>query len=139
MSPTFINNTIHFYFEKDDQPGLHVWTNEHDPTTNEFVYMPVDIPFLTREQEHLTNDSEGMQCMNFPNPFSEFTHLIFNSPENGIMKLSIYNSKGQIMRNSKHSCNIGLNKLIFRSKNLDPGIYFYTIMLDDDTLWEDDC
>jgi len=134
MSPTFVDNKIHFYFEADPEPGLHVWTNEHNPTTNEFVYMPIDIPFLTGEQEYFSHDNAELNCINYPNPFSGYTHLIFNAPESVIMQLFIYNSNGQLIRNRKHTCNKGLTKLIFKSENLDPGIYLYKIMLDNNTL-----
>jgi len=134
MSPTFVNNTIHFYFEKDDQPGLHVWTNEHDPITNEFVYMPVDIPFLTGKEEIYQDKDQSLSIINYPNPFSDYTSLIFNMPEQGTVHLNIYNINGQLMRKRKYTCNKGQNKLILERKNLTPGIYFYTIMLDKNSL-----
>ncbi len=129
MSPTFINNTIHFYFETDPEPGLHVWTNEHNPTTNEFVYMPVEIPFLTGEQEYITheNNSDGV-CLNYPNPFNNYTHIEFKSKKAEIIQLNIYNSEGKQIRSTQYNCQKGQNRIKLKRDQLTQGLYFYTII-----------
>ncbi|MEA3474853.1 MAG: DNRLRE domain-containing protein [Candidatus Cloacimonadota bacterium] len=69
---------------------------------------------------------------NYPNPFNTETTISFNLPKNGNVKLTIYNSKGQIVKTLVDNyLNIGEHKIEFDASNLISGIYFYKIQIYD--------
>jgi hypothetical protein len=81
-----------------------------------------------REQDngHITQNYELYQ--NFPNPFNPFTTISFFQPVNGPVRLSVYNSLGQLVKilaDKEHSN--GLHRIIFNGSSLSSGAYFYTL------------
>ena len=65
---------------------------------------------------------------NYPNPFNPSTEIVYNIPQPGFVRLSIYNSLGQrvavllnkFQQSGKHEIN-------FSGKNLASGVYFYRL------------
>ena len=129
MSPTFTDNKIHFFFQNDDFAGLHVWTNEHGATTNNMVYMPIEISFLTATEKYETTEDNFFEVsQNYPNPFSDKSNIIVNLKTKSYLHFSILNFLGQVV----HEINLGLkdkgkHRIEIDRKNLKPGIYFYVV------------
>jgi hypothetical protein len=75
---------------------------------------------------------------NYPNPFNPETKIVFNLPEEGDVKLEIYNIKGQKVKvftfpnwglgTSEYS--VVWNGTDENNKPVSSGIYFYKLMVD---------
>ena len=76
---------------------------------------------------------------NYPNPFNPSTTISFSIPNESIIKLGIYNIKGQLVRvivnkvlsSGEHS--VVWNGRDSNSKSVSSGIYFYKINVNDKT------
>lgn len=70
---------------------------------------------------------------NFPNPFNPETTIVFNIPQNQHVNISIYNVKGQVVRNLADGVfNSGQHKIVWNGKHndgssLSSGVYFYRL------------
>ena len=134
MSPTFTDNKIHFFFECDPFPGLHVWTNEHIAVNNDIVYMSADISFLTgTEYPALTLQNSTEVSQNYPNPFNEKTCLIVKLHKKSHLHLLILNTMGQEVRNKDYGMKeVGKFMIEINRDNLPEGLYFYVISSGED-------
>ena len=83
----------------------------------EFEHVP-DIPIL---------------CNNYPNPFNPSTTIGFSIPNESKIKISVYNIKGQRVKNLiNEKCNRGNHKVIWdgkdsNNKSVVSGVYFYKL------------
>ncbi len=65
---------------------------------------------------------------NYPNPFNPTTKIIFNLASAGNVKLIIYNTLGQRVRELINGfLSAGQHSVIFNGKDLASGIYFYRL------------
>ena len=70
---------------------------------------------------------------NFPNPFNPITTLRYDLPENGMVNITIYNMKGEVVKTLFNSYqNVGFRSVQWNATNdknipVSAGIYFYTI------------
>jgi len=78
--------------------------------------------------------SEKLAIMkNYPNPFASYTTITYSIPEDGKVKLSIYNLKGQLVKKLVNEIQeIGAYTEIWDGKNsqgklVRSGVYFYQI------------
>lgn len=73
---------------------------------------------------------------NYPNPFNPETNIEFSLPEPAIVKLTIFNLKGQqIKKWNKHHYNAGKHSLVWNgtdtnNKRVSSGIYFYKVSIE---------
>ncbi|MDA3838374.1 MAG: C25 family cysteine peptidase [Candidatus Delongbacteria bacterium] len=71
---------------------------------------------------------------NYPNPFNPVTEINFYVANNNEVKLSIFNSSGQLVKDLvKEKLNKGMHTAIFNATSLNSGIYFYTLEVDNKT------
>ncbi|MCK4338889.1 MAG: DNRLRE domain-containing protein [Candidatus Cloacimonetes bacterium] len=69
---------------------------------------------------------------NYPNPFNLETTISFNLPKSGNVKLTVYNSKGEVVKTLVDSyLNVGEHSIEFDASDLTSGIYFYKMQTDD--------
>ena len=67
-------------------------------------------------------------AQNYPNPFNPETNIKFSIPENSLVRISVYNSLGQIIENLVNErLSAGEYVTKFHGEALSSGIYFYTI------------
>lgn len=129
MSPYFTGNNIHFAFQSDPEPGIHVWLNGHPPVENEIVYMKHPLSTLTGIDNQVPISSLNFSLsQNYPNPFNDRTFVITTLEKDSYISMKILNVVGQEVR----YVNFGLvNKGTFRfgieKKNLTGGIYYYIL------------
>jgi len=73
--------------------------------------------------------SQNYQLMqNFPNPFNPVTTISYNMPKAGSVKISIFNSLGQLISQPVNEFkNAGTHITYFDGSNYAAGIYFYTM------------
>lgn len=75
----------------------------------------------------------------YPNPFNESTRIQYSIPHDGIVRVSIYTRKGELVRNLMWAPQFsGENSLVWNGKNasgsiLSNGIYLYTVLYDGET------
>ncbi len=78
------------------------------------------------------NDTSGdinlpqiTNLINYPNPFNPTTTISFSSKMNGVVSLSIFNSKGEtISEFANMELKIGTNNFIFNAEYLHSGTYY---------------
>ena len=70
---------------------------------------------------------------NFPNPFNPITTLRYDLPQSGMVNITIYNVKGELVKTLLNSYqNAGFKSILWnatndRNKPVSAGIYLYTI------------
>ena len=65
---------------------------------------------------------------NYPNPFNPITSIQFSIADQQDVNLSIYNYKGELVNKLIDSrMNKGIHRISFNAKNINSGIYFYTL------------
>ena len=129
MSPFFTGNNIHFTFQRDDEPGIHVWLNGHAIVYNDIIYMKHPTSILTGTGEQISVLSNGFSLsQNYPNPFIDRTFVIVALEKDSYLSMKILNVMGQEVR----YVDFGLVKkgdfrFGIRKENLPGGIYYYTL------------
>jgi hypothetical protein len=95
-------------------------------------------PFVESTQYLIPNTQ--YQLYNYPNPFNPITKIIFNLPEEGNVKLEIYNIKGQKVK-TLLDCYMspGRSELIWNGKDdngkrVSSGVYFYQLVTEKKTI-----
>jgi len=65
---------------------------------------------------------------NYPNPFNPSTSIEYSVPENGFVKLSVYNLVGEeVIVLVNETVNAGFYEVTFNAAGLPSGIYFYRL------------
>lgn len=67
---------------------------------------------------------------NTPNPFSGTSQVEFNAPHSALTTIKVSNMLGEIVSSKVIMSKTGINKIMFNAKDFEPGIYFYTISSD---------
>ena len=70
----------------------------------------------------------GFEFTGYPNPFSEGTTITYNLPENGTVKLTVYNILGeQVSELVNEAQKSGKHSVTFSPKNLQTGMYTFKL------------
>ena len=64
---------------------------------------------------------------NKPNPFHGVSTVEFTSPVSGTFTLKVSNMLGETVSTKMLMAHRGINRIMFNSKDFEPGIYFYTL------------
>jgi len=65
---------------------------------------------------------------NYPNPFNNSTVISYQLANAGLVKLSVYNAKGEIIQNLVNtSQSAGTHNIQFNANGLNSGVYFYRL------------
>jgi hypothetical protein len=84
----------------------------------------------------IENQSENIPAaaalyQNYPNPFNNSTKISYSIAQTAIVKLSIFNIKGEFVRDLINARqNKGQHSVIFNAGDLNSGIYFYRLKID---------
>jgi hypothetical protein len=76
---------------------------------------------------HLVSSSRFEVLQNTPNPFSGLSTVEFNSPIAAMTTIKVSNMLGKEVSTKIILAKSGINKIMFNAKDFAPGIYFYTI------------
>lgn len=122
--PTFTDAGWDFVGETDNGTE-DIW--EIDPLVND------GYPFLSNLTVGIADEQECVPVaiqlsQNYPNPFNPETKITFSIPSAQDVKLTVYNSNGQLVRkliNEKLSA--GKHSKQFNGDKLNSGVYFYTL------------
>lgn len=83
---------------------------------------------VTSDIEINSFPSDFILYQNYPNPFNPETTINFNIPEEGPVKLSVFNYKGELVDNIfSGSLNRGFHSYNFKASDLTSGVYFYSL------------
>jgi len=81
---------------------------------------------IETEQVNMIKDFELFQ--NYPNPFNPSTEIKFALQSESKVKLSVYNTKGELVKNLKNEKMLkGSHAVNFDASALNSGIYFYKL------------
>ncbi len=67
---------------------------------------------------------------NYPNPFHGITTVSFVSPKASLVSIKVSNMLGKTVSTKTQYAKSGINRIMLNSKDFGPGIYFYTISND---------
>jgi hypothetical protein len=130
MAPV-IGDYVHVVFQEDNIPGIHEWLENHPPCENRMYHkdVPKDI-FIGVCEPAETLQFEISQ--NFPNPASNTTQLGLRLEKTSDVSVSIVNVVGQIIKKTDMgTMNTGNNIITLDVSDLSPGIYYYTVQVDE--------
>ncbi|MEL6865366.1 MAG: DUF1501 domain-containing protein [Bacteroidota bacterium] len=94
----------------------------------EFQYIPIlQVCNVTTSSTDLTDFGEELEAYNYPNPFNEWTTLVFHTKAEWA-RVSIYDSLGHELRVlAEGQFNAGEHKIQFEARDLNPGNYYLHI------------
>jgi len=79
---------------------------------------------------HSYNANKFEVSQNKPNPFSGLSEIEFNSPHAAMTTIKVSNMIGEVVSSREVLAKSGINKIMFNAKDFKPGVYFYTISSD---------
>lgn len=88
-------------------------------------------PYLTNTPVSIDNSVKpqmNLVLKNYPNPFNNSTVISYQLANAGLVKLSVYNAKGEIVQNLVNaSQTAGTHNIQFNANGLNSGVYFYRL------------
>ena len=101
----------------------------------------VTILFQTEEGDFVQEPQTGIEnhnlvsrielYQNYPNPFNNETKIQFSLEAPSEVELSVYNGKGELVRNLVSSkLNKGKHNFSFKAEGINSGVYFYRLSVD---------
>ena len=131
--------TEYYYYEgvKGDlnNDGLNDLVEVHTAADNRALHVEMNIFNVINVQSEDSNvrPYQGYQARNYPNPFNPSTTIEYSLPERGEVEVSIYNIRGQKVKQLvKEEKEPGTHTIIWngtdsKSKNVGSGVYFYKV------------
>jgi hypothetical protein len=119
---------IHYIYQEDQFPGT-AWNGQHDYVENRIYYgmLPKD-DLLTSISNDEIETSSLIVGQNFPNPFSQTSHITVEIEEQSSLSLTVTNITGQqVIEINKGSVQDGTHTFSIDATGLSAGIYFYTV------------
>jgi hypothetical protein len=118
------------YYNIDQKQPMPVYDIQIQPVVNYPVHTErVQCGSTTGINGNINSMPEEFSLsQNYPNPFNPSTRISYSIKTTGFVKLSVYNSAGELVSqlvNSKQ--DQGNYEVTFNAANLSSGIYFYTL------------
>ena len=103
------------------------WAIDVDNST----VIPTPVDFSTSVDESISNVPERFSlAQNYPNPFNPSTIIKYSVPENGFVRLSVYNLVGEeVSVLVSETVDAGFYEVTFNATNLPSGTYFYRLQV----------
>lgn len=92
----------------------------------------IDAGIVGLREDHSTNLPDNFELMNnFPNPFNPSTTIKFSISSESNIKLEVYNSIGQLVKELvNQKLNVGTYSIDFDASSFASGIYLYQLQAD---------
>ncbi|MCH8033036.1 MAG: T9SS type A sorting domain-containing protein [Bacteroidetes bacterium] len=121
-SSVYISNKDLIVGDKNFPAGL--------ATGSAYVYPLAVLPVGIFEDRNESPTTFALH-QNYPNPFNPSTNIKYSVPNNGFVKLSVYNLIGEEVNVLvRGQVNAGFYEVTFNATNLPSGIYFYKLQAD---------
>ncbi len=133
---------IHVAFYADNKYGSSVQENDDDEVDEEggsiyYGVIDVTVDYIHGNDDNLISKYEDLQVTNYPNPFNPDTHIQFNLKKEANVEVSIYNVKGQKVKQlADRKFEAGKQVLKWDGKTDDmkdsaSGVYFIKVKTQD--------
>jgi len=116
------------------------WIENRDASGNTNTHGPISLTIPNGENENPdAPDIEIYSIYNYPNPFSHNTEIGFSMKEAGNLEVTIYNSKGQMIKNlykghyAQENFRTSWDGEDSDGRKVSSGIYMYVIQTDENT------
>ncbi|TVR87105.1 MAG: HYR domain-containing protein, partial [Saprospirales bacterium] len=123
--------TLHFVSQSKGQPSEMIQLDV-ELMEPELIFGPAEIDGLKLQftDEHANISGDRFELFqNRPNPFSGFTEVSFVIPEEGPVRLEVFNANGKLIGSRTYSLERGYHSIEIDANewNLMPGMYYYQI------------
>lgn len=134
-----------YKFDYDVEPGIHdlSWSYKKDAGISGYSDCAwIDNILISGIYSGIENLSENTPnttklYKNYPNPFNPTTDIKFFLEKGSNVKLSVYNSRGQIVNELINQyLNKGMHLMKYNAGNLNSGVYYYLLETDNNKLSE---
>lgn len=108
-----------------DSNNGNIWVTDFD--NNRVLRFDVSTLLFTDRRNNELSPQSFFLSQNYPNPFNDQTNITFSTKTSGKAVLSVYNVLGQeiiTLFNGNTKAN-EIYSVLFNTKNLPSGIYFY--------------
>jgi len=101
--------------------------------TNTIDELQIFISNLNKEasdNSQVTQQANALYLTNYPNPFNPVTNISYTLPQKGMVEVSIYNLRGQLVKRLVNTeQDAAMHSTVWNGKNdagqvVDPGVYF---------------
>jgi hypothetical protein len=125
-------NSIFLVCQIDNEPGMAVAGDEDPYGSNRMTIMEVFKDEITGLKETTLPIAAPEVFQNSPNPFSGMSRIRVDVHQRSILGLKVYNLVGQLVY-ERQACqvNSGTHFLNVDAGNFQPGVYFYTVFVND--------
>lgn len=115
----------YFIYQSDNRPGSFI-NQQHDPHDNNIVIYPNWLYSDITEKNIPKQDF--ILSQNYPNPFHDKTYIKITLDQSCKVSIDISEMNGRLLYHiNKGNVHPGAHFLEISDKNLNPGIYFYTV------------
>ncbi|HZW39967.1 MAG TPA: T9SS type A sorting domain-containing protein [Ignavibacteriaceae bacterium] len=133
------SNSPKFYSYTDtliDSNKVYYYRLKQIDTNGSFKYSDtIAVNYLTSVEDEQTQNYNFKLFQNYPNPFNPETNISFQILESSKVKLLVYNSLGQLIKILlDDDLETGYHRFKFSAKNLSSGVYFYQLIVGENTL-----
>ncbi|MBK9332573.1 MAG: T9SS type A sorting domain-containing protein [Ignavibacteria bacterium] len=128
--------------------GGNTWNKEFSNTVNlktVFIKNPYEIfaagdngclikktNIITNINNNYISPGDFRLHQNYPNPFNPITKIRYSIPQSDLVKISVYNIKGQLIKTLVNEFKSkGTFEIEFRSNDLSSGVYYYRLIIND--------
>ncbi|MCF8232288.1 MAG: T9SS type A sorting domain-containing protein [Bacteroidales bacterium] len=130
------DDMVHLFYNKDNNPGTAL-DEDHGWVDNAQVMLSAskhDYGVYTGfENGDVTSDVQVSQ--NMPNPFQESTKISVQLPKAANLSFEVVNMVGQtVYSENRGHVSSGSKKFTVDGANLETGVYFYNVNVDDQTI-----
>jgi hypothetical protein len=134
MTPS-LNDTIHFVYQRDAEPGLSVRGDEDAPGTNDIVYVKVAASSIKESTLDTTSAiSEPLKTVSnlslYPNPASTYTTLAFTITSKESIKIEVKDVLGKTIEvlSPVNTLSTGTYTSRINTANYKSGVYFVNLV-----------
>ena len=126
---------VYFMYNDDFYYGSSVHQQGNPGTAIRFAGMTFNVSGLSEGSPEIPAP-KAMLSQNYPNPFNPSTTIKFDIPKGGDVKLSVYNVRGQLVKNLVDSnLPAGAHSVVWsgvdnQNRSVASGVYFYRIETD---------
>ncbi|MCB0804895.1 MAG: T9SS type A sorting domain-containing protein, partial [Bacteroidales bacterium] len=125
------DGNIYLVYQTDNEPGVNIWGTTHPVTDNNITFMKVSKSEITDIEEQSATVTTQDVSQNYPNPFSETSTVYVRLDKPANLVLEISGLSGQLIYSKSFTGHAGNNELLIDGKNLQQGVYFYSVKTDD--------